>query len=386
METYDSSFKVTYAQNREDIILDFFFKDVPRGFYVDVGAGHPEEDSVTKIFYDRGWKGINIEPIKKMYNLLQKSRPRDINLNIGLSDKKGRLTFREYENYGLSTFQGDMKKEYEGPLDSMGKYEDYEVQVDTLANVLNQYKVRHIQFLKIDVEGLEYAVLQGNDWRKYRPEVLCIEANHIIIDWRPILKSNAYIKVFNDGLNDYYVSREFNSKKSFSYVGALLSGVRPIDYRVAAVVNKEVATLDSKINVYISRNSDLSVKIDQLEHKVNHLTSQLLSYQSMRTLIRALLARVNFLVEEYIYPSKYRKQLTLAPQDAKLALHNDVLEQLKAINEYDKINLSKIKIASHPVRESLLGNYRKMRRWVVRSLKIGLITLRKIKRMALRRG
>jgi FkbM family methyltransferase len=386
MEELDPSFEITYAQNREDIILDFFFRDVPKGFYIDVGAGHPDEDSVTKLFYDKGWRGINVEPIRRMYSLLQKNRPRDINLNIGLSDKKGKLNFREYGNYGQSTFNEDMKKEHRNSLKSTDKYEDYEVQVDTLANILSQHKVEAVHFLKIDVEGLEYEVLKGNDWHKYRPEVLCIEANHIIKNWRPLLKNHAYKRVFNDGLNDYYVSEDSSRARDFSYVGALLSDVRPIDYRVAAVVNKEISLLNSKIDDFIFKDSDQSLKIDYLEHEVNRLTSQLASYRSARSLIRALLAKINRSIEEHIYPSKFRKQLALAPQDVKLTLHNDVLTQLKEINEYDQANLSEIKIASHPIRASILWIYLKINRLMIRSLRIILRAIRKIKRIASRQN
>ncbi len=380
IEELDQSFKISYAQNREDIILDYFFKDVSRGFYVDVGAGHPEEDSVTKLFYDKGWRGINIEPIKRVYNLIQKSRPRDTNLNIGLSDKKGKLLFREYENYGQSTFTVDMKEEYQSSLGIMNKYEDYEVQVDTLANVLNQQEVKHINFLKIDVEGLENEVLEGNDWRRYRPDVLCVEANHIFKDWRPLLSTNGYTKVFNDGLNDYYLAKEFSRVKSFSYVAALLSDVRPLDYRVANVFNKEIAILNSKIVTYISKDAEKYLMIDQLEHEVNKLNSHLSNYQSIRPLIKALFARVSLKIEEHIYPSKYRKQLTL-PRDAKLALHNEVHEQLKEINEYDKIYLTKIKVASHPVRAYELGLYRKTKHLAIRIIRTRQRVMMKIKKI-----
>ena len=50
----------SYAQNFEDVIIMRCFKDVEEGFYIDVGAQDPESDSVTRVFYERGWSGINI--------------------------------------------------------------------------------------------------------------------------------------------------------------------------------------------------------------------------------------------------------------------------------------------------------------------------------------
>ena len=89
------NYQISYSENHEDIILAGFFNKNIRGFYVDVGANHPEDKSITKLFYDMGWDGINIEPIPRLYKLFEKQRTRDINLNIGISDQPGRLTFRE---------------------------------------------------------------------------------------------------------------------------------------------------------------------------------------------------------------------------------------------------------------------------------------------------
>ena len=80
---------VTYSQYNEDLILSAFLYDVKQGFYIDVGANSPEVDSVTKLFYKIGWHGINIEPIKSLYEELVKERPKDINLQLGIGSKPG---------------------------------------------------------------------------------------------------------------------------------------------------------------------------------------------------------------------------------------------------------------------------------------------------------
>src|ERR1041384_3211716 len=70
---------VSYAQNFEDVLLHRIFGNLARGFYVDIGASDPMIGSVTKIFYDRGWSGINIEP-SSTFPRLAAARPRDVNL------------------------------------------------------------------------------------------------------------------------------------------------------------------------------------------------------------------------------------------------------------------------------------------------------------------
>jgi hypothetical protein len=75
----------SYAQNREDVILNRIFKDVKDGFYIDIGAYHPAVASVTKAFYDRGWSGINVEP-GSVFDELERARPRDVNLKAAVVD------------------------------------------------------------------------------------------------------------------------------------------------------------------------------------------------------------------------------------------------------------------------------------------------------------
>ena len=117
---------------------------------------------------------------------------------------KGTLKLRQYESAGLSTVSDKIKKDYtksRGPAGS-DSYTEYAVKVDTLRTVLKD--TNEIQFLKIDVEGYEAQVIKSNDWDTVRPELLCIEANHVVgEDWSKLLLSSGYELVFFDGLNEY---------------------------------------------------------------------------------------------------------------------------------------------------------------------------------------
>src|SRR5262245_21135095 len=86
---------ISYAQNGEDVLLERLFRDVPVGTYIDVGANDPVDFSVTKHFYDRGWRGINIEPGPQAFARLCAQRPRDLNLNLGLAEVEGAACFYE---------------------------------------------------------------------------------------------------------------------------------------------------------------------------------------------------------------------------------------------------------------------------------------------------
>ncbi len=201
----DPKAQVTYAQYNEDTILRVLLHDVKKGFYVDVGANYPTIDSVTKNFYDAGWSGINIEPLKSLHKQLLSERPNDINLQIGAGDETGEAVLREYIDVsGHSTFDAGQKKQHGSGL----KHTDYTVPIRTLKDILTEYKPQHIHFFKIDVEGYEYQVVAGNDWELFRPEVICVEANHISRDWRPLLQKYKYRLFIADGLNEYYLAEE----------------------------------------------------------------------------------------------------------------------------------------------------------------------------------
>jgi FkbM family methyltransferase len=218
--------RVTHAQNREDIIIAGFFPEVEIGHYVDIGAGHPTELSVTKSFYDRGWSGINVEPIPELAALLREARPRDITLDVGVLDRPGQAAFRQYAGIGLSTTSPEIIAEHAASDATVTtEFRDYEIPVTTLAAIVREHPLPHVHFLKIDVEGSEYEVLAGNDWEAFRPELICIETNHIVRDWVPLLSAASYRKVFDDGLNAYFLAAESNHRaESFDYASDVLEG------------------------------------------------------------------------------------------------------------------------------------------------------------------
>src|SRR5690554_4042624 len=93
-----------YSQEGEDLLLKRIFEHSPPGFYVDVGAHHPFRFSNTKLLYDMGWRGLNIEPNPDIKILFDKYRSEDINLCLGISDSPGTLTYYKYSHPALNTF------------------------------------------------------------------------------------------------------------------------------------------------------------------------------------------------------------------------------------------------------------------------------------------
>ncbi|MBO9578426.1 MAG: FkbM family methyltransferase [Microbacteriaceae bacterium] len=196
----------SWAQNGEDLVLQVLLQGRTNGFYVDVGGYHPTEHSVTKHFYDSGWRGINVEPIPSRFQSFETERPRDINLNLGLAARAGTMTLREYDeaHAGWSSMSAHMH-ELHGASDA--SYVDYEVPVRTLAEILEEHGVEAIDFLKIDVEGFETEVILGNDWARWRPTIVVVERTGD--SWHSLLETAGYREIFNDSLNSYFAGPEY---------------------------------------------------------------------------------------------------------------------------------------------------------------------------------
>lgn len=165
---------VSYSQYRDDLIIDKLLGYPNTGFYVDVGAYDPVRFSNTMRFYLKGWKGINVEPDFGQFRKIEAVRTRDINLNIGIASKSGSLTYWQMNPNTLSTFSEAQAKESMKEGFSLTK--KMKIPVQTLASVLEKYaKGKRIDFLSVDVEGFELDVLKSNNWKKFRPVILCIE-------------------------------------------------------------------------------------------------------------------------------------------------------------------------------------------------------------------
>src|SRR5262245_52763945 len=208
---------VSYAQNYEDVMLWRALRDVERGFYVDVGAADPQELSVTKVFYDRGWSGINVEPLDEYFEKLKKARPRDININAGAGREAGLRTLYAIAGTGLSTLDSDVAARQQ-----LAGWQACKavVPVVTLTKILEYCAPPTIHFLKIDVEGAESEVLEGLDLHAFRPWIIVVEATapssqvSTRHSWENLVTERNYSFAYFDGLNCFYVADEMASLRA----------------------------------------------------------------------------------------------------------------------------------------------------------------------------
>lgn len=201
---------ISYAQNREDVMLWRALGHVAQGFYIDVGANHPEFDSITKAFYDRGWSGINIEPLAVHVAELQAARTRDINLACAVGAEEGEIELFESDIRGHATAARAVAEMHERNGNALVSHR---VPLRRLDSICAAHAHGQIHFLKIDVEGFEEGVLRGMDLQRYRPWIVLVEATlpnsrELNTPWEPLILGNGYCFAYFDGLNRFYVANE----------------------------------------------------------------------------------------------------------------------------------------------------------------------------------
>jgi len=229
-----------YSQNFEDVLLSRVLSDLEVGTYIDVGCHHEQEDSVTKHFYERGWSGINLDPVEEHIREYS-SRSRDISLGLAAGSKPALLPFTVISGSGLSSFYpSHVSTAKEHGLTSV---QSRTVEVRTLNSIIEEYLPddQRIAFLKIDVEGHEYEVLQGIDLTRYRPIIVLVETTkpctselsetYTVIAHH--LSTSKYHEVYFDGVNTWWLSEEeYNGRKSqFSYPVGIFDGFSPSQIR-----------------------------------------------------------------------------------------------------------------------------------------------------------
>ena len=201
----------SYAQNFEDVLLWRALKDVESGFYIDVGAWEPDLHSVTRSFSERGWRGINVEPMAGPFARLQAQRPRDVNLPVAAGAAPGTKTLYEVADTGLSTLDALLAQSHAA---SGHGVTTREIEVQTLAGICAWHAPDVIHFLKLDCEGAERDALAGADFTRFRPWIVLAEATlpnspeASFAAWEDLLLQADYRFVWFDGLNRFYVAAE----------------------------------------------------------------------------------------------------------------------------------------------------------------------------------
>lgn len=163
-------------QNSHDKHIPYFQNPkIEKGFYVDVGAFSPIRYSNTYWFYKRGWRGINIDATPGSMIGFNRIRPRDINIEVAISDQQDEFILFKFPRDGINTLSAKYAQEYEKRFDQ--KPIQIRIKTRRLDRILDEYlpENQSINFLTIDVEGYDLNVLRSNNWKKYHPELVIVE-------------------------------------------------------------------------------------------------------------------------------------------------------------------------------------------------------------------
>ena len=204
--------ELTYTQNLEDVHLWHALGPKRDGFYIDVGAGHPIADNVSFWFYERGWRGICVEPQPALVEAYRHIRPRDTVYAGIVGRQTGDIDFHMVDR--LHGFSTTVEKHAQGAGQFGADYRTVKMPMVTLADLCERHGVVEIDFLKIDVEGAEGDVLAGNDWKRFRPKVIVLEAilpgsgEPAWAEWEPYILAQGYEFTLFDTLNRFYVAKE----------------------------------------------------------------------------------------------------------------------------------------------------------------------------------
>jgi FkbM family methyltransferase len=234
----DTTF-VSYAQNAEDVVLWRALGRIKDGRYVDAGANHPHIDSVTQAFYERGWRGITVEPLPDLAALHRRERPNDIQIQAAVSDTGDQtVILHSVPGSGLSSIVAEVSER--NRLDGR-PIEDIEVAARTLTGILEEFgeDLGEIHLMVIDVEGAEAQALRGLDLRRWRPWVLVVEATRPNSTepsheaWEEILEEAGYSFCLFDGLSRFYVAAEHRDElaPSLSYPACVFDRYIPRRYQ-----------------------------------------------------------------------------------------------------------------------------------------------------------
>jgi FkbM family methyltransferase len=169
--------RLSYSQEGEDLVLARILGElkIATGFFVDIGAHHPNRYSNTYYFYRRGWRGINVDALPGTKKLFERMRSRDITIECGVGLQQNVLTYFAFNEPALNTFsEEEAKKKEHPPYRIVGTFQ---IPVVTLRQILDDYLPCGVQidFMTIDAEGFDHEIISSNDWSLYRPRVVLVE-------------------------------------------------------------------------------------------------------------------------------------------------------------------------------------------------------------------
>ena len=284
----NSDIFISYAQNFEDVILWRALRHVSAGRYIDIGAQDPIVDSVSLAFYERGWRGVHVEPDPAYAAQLRQARPDETVIQAAVNTGGGTITLFEIPGTGLSTGVPAIAETHREQGFDVRRID---VPSIPLSQVLGTFAGEEVHWLKIDVEGMESEVIESWAQSAVRPWIVIVESTYprtsspSFSAWEDTLTGLGYDLVYRDGLNRFYLSHGHpelrghfevppNVFDNFSLSGRASS---TICHHVLGEAAAERKVLQDRIAMAESGNADLRQRITSLQRQVTSLQEQVTS-------------------------------------------------------------------------------------------------------------
>ncbi len=198
--------KISFSQTGLDLLLSNIFKDHKKGFYIDIGCNHPVYNNNTFIFYQKGWRGVNIDLDKSSIDLFNIYRKGDLNIHAALSSSNNsKKVFEFHAKSPLNTLVHKVADYQKAQVKNT-----YEIKTQTLNQIINKNQLsQKINFLTIDVEGHELEVLKGFDINKYQPDAIIVEYLDLNLEKLEIQNLNIN-NVLRSEIYEYLINQNYS--------------------------------------------------------------------------------------------------------------------------------------------------------------------------------
>ena len=167
----------SFSQLGEDRVLWWIFEQRHAGFYVDIGCHQPYRFSNTALLHiANGWRGINVDVDERSIAAFREARPNDVNVCAAVGGEVSQLEVTMFQAGELNTFDPTMAA---NPARAKLILEKRLVDVLPLRDILREHVSpgQKIDFLNVDIEGLDHVALASNDWDQFVPEVIAVEVH-----------------------------------------------------------------------------------------------------------------------------------------------------------------------------------------------------------------
>lgn len=172
--------KLSYAQQGEDIVLANILSrlGLSQLVYLDVGAHHPVVNNNTFLLYERGHRGVLVEPNPSLWSALSQARPDDVLIRGGIGIDGADTEADYYVMHGdgqINTFSKEMVDKYAAIAGGNPVKEVIRLPLLDINGLMQKQWGGAPHLLSVDTEGFELPILRSLNWKRYRPAVVCVD-------------------------------------------------------------------------------------------------------------------------------------------------------------------------------------------------------------------